>query len=549
MSVFTIDILLSIGCTAIGLACGWFLFGNHPLSPIRQLASSVDSLLNHLREQREAKSAQQPVAPIAIPALESVSVEAKPETGDDAIANITQKELRKLLEQVHELTESVRSDVGEHTDRMARINEGLAARSTDANSVTDAISQLIDANKSLGDRLNQAEMRLLEQSQIIQSQTVEARTDALTGLPNRRVFDHEMSRRMQEFQRSRRPTSLIMLDIDHFKKFNDTYGHIAGDEVLKHAARTLERVASTIGGAAIRFGGEEFAMILPGSNIFDSQIAAARVVRAIASMEIVFEGKLLQVTTSVGVAEFGRSDDEANLLKRADSALYAAKNAGRNRAYWNDGEKSRPVLSETQRADEAPVETPPAEEKRAFVSQAEEFRGDIHRRLHQFKRDSLPISLILLGVDRYDDFVANNGKGVVKAFNDTLERMLIAAMRDMDHVGRIAEGRYGILLPSASINRAAAVSDRLRKAVERFKIRKDDDVRQFTISCGVTEALSGDGLDHLFLRAEAALGKAIEAQGNRVALCGSEMEIDSPILIRTSPAAERSEPNTAPASR
>ncbi|EAQ80455.1 GGDEF domain-containing protein [Blastopirellula marina] len=544
MSVFFIDILLSIGCTAIGIACGWFLFGSHSLSPIKLLAISIEKFVNYLHERKPASSA---VMSAAAAKGERIG---NPEADEDRAANITQKELERLLEQVHELTESVRSDVGEHTDRMARINEGLVSRSTDANSVTGAISQLIDANKSLGDRLNQAEMRLLQQSQIIQSQTVEARTDALTALPNRRVFDHEMSRRLQEFQKTRRPTSLMMLDIDHFKKFNDTYGHMAGDEVLKSAARTLERVASTIGGAAIRFGGEEFAVILPGSNIFDSQIAAARVVRAVASMEIVFEGQLLQVTTSCGVAEVNRNDDEANLIKRADSALYAAKNAGRNRAYWNDGEKSRPVLSESQRIEEPAEETPVVEEKRVTVSGGEEFRGDIHRRLHQFKRDSLPISLIVLAVDRYEDFVANNPKGIVKAFSETLERMLIAAMRDMDHVGRIADGRYGILLPSASINRAAAVSDRLRKAVERFKIRKDDDVRQFSISCGVTEALQGDGLDHIFLRAEAALGKAIEAAGNRVALCGSEMEIDSPVLIRTSSGpTDRSEPGSTTTSR
>ncbi|UUO06377.1 GGDEF domain-containing protein [Blastopirellula sp. J2-11] len=543
MSVFFIDILLSIGCTAIGMLCGWFLFGNQPLSPLKLLANSIDMLVNYLREKKPATS-------LATSASVKQAEVERPEADGDRAANITQKELERLLEQVHELTESVRSDVGEHTDRMARINEGLASRSTDANSVTGAISQLIDANKSLGDRLNQAEMRLLQQSQIIQSQTVEARTDALTSLPNRRVFDHEMSRRLQEFQKSRRPTSLMMLDIDHFKKFNDTYGHMAGDEVLKSAARTLERVASTIGGAAIRFGGEEFAVILPGSNIFDSQIAAARVVRAVASMEIVFEGKLLQVTTSCGVAEVNRTDDEANLIKRADSALYAAKNAGRNRAYWNDGEKSRPVLSESQRTEEPVGETPAAEEKRITVSSGDEFRGDIHRRLNQFKRDSLPISLIVLAVDRYEDFVSNNSKGIIKAFNDTLERMLIAAMRDMDHVGRIADGRYGILLPSASINRAAAVSDRLRKAVERFKIRKDDDIRQFSIACGVTEALQGDGLDHIFLRAEAALGKAIEVGGNRVALCGSEMEIDSPVLIRTSSGStDRSEPGPTATSR
>ncbi|PQO43704.1 diguanylate cyclase domain-containing protein [Blastopirellula marina] len=546
MSVFVIDILLSLGCMAIGLAGGWLLFGNHPLSPLRQLARAVKMLVHHLRKSRLTDS-----APVAEESMTTQTAEQPPEqqNDEDILAKITQKELRQLLDQVHELTESVRSDVGEHTDRMVQINEGLvSSRSPDANSVTSAISNLIDANRSLGDRLNQAEMRLLQQSQIIQSQTAEARTDALTGLPNRRVFDHEMSRRLQEFQRSRRPTSLIMLDIDHFKKFNDNYGHMAGDEVLKSAARTLDRVATSVGGAAIRFGGEEFAMILPGSNIFDAQIAAARIVRAIASMEIMFEGQLLQVTTSCGVAELSRTDDEANLLKRADSALYAAKNAGRNRAYWNDTEKSRPVLSEKQRTETAPAEPQPAAEKRVFVSQVEEFRGDIHRRLNQFKRDSLPLSLILLTVDRYDQFVDHNSKGVVKAFNDTLERMLIAAMRDMDHVGRIANGRYGILLPSASINRAAAVSDRLRKAVERFKIRKEDDVRQFTISCGVTEALQGDGLDHIFLRAEAALGKAIESSGNRVALCGSEMEIDSPILIRTS-SVDRNEPGTQTVAR
>src|SRR5690606_22868964 len=139
---------------------------------------AVEKLVDHLVGE---KKPQPPAAPIAAPAIVEAAEVQPLEADDSGVANITQNELRRLLEQVHELTESVRSDVGEHTDRMVKINEELESHSTEPSSVTDAIAQLIDANKSLGTRLNEAEMRLVQQSQIIQSQTAEARTDALTG--------------------------------------------------------------------------------------------------------------------------------------------------------------------------------------------------------------------------------------------------------------------------------------------------------------------------------------------------------------------------------
>ncbi len=176
--------------------------------------------------------------------------------------------------------------------------------------------------KSLQDRLKQSNQQLKELSQ----------TDALTGLANRR---HLMEILSTEFERSRRNNvhfSLLMIDLDHFKKVNDTYGHQEGDVVLRSLAELMHCHLRQYDTAA-RFGGEEFSLILPETDPVEAAGVAERMRKAIAKMAFTGEIEKLQITASIGVATSPNSkiNHAEDLLRAADDALYEAKSNGRNR--------------------------------------------------------------------------------------------------------------------------------------------------------------------------------------------------------------------------
>jgi two-component system cell cycle response regulator len=160
----------------------------------------------------------------------------------------------------------------------------------------------------------------------------QATTDALTAIANRRTLLEALTRELERSSRLEVPCALLFVDLDHFKRVNDVHGHGGGDVVLREAAaamRDILRPYDVIG----RYGGEEFAIVLPGCDATGAAIAAERVREAVASMRVVLGGKKVPVTCSVGVAvaTTGAEPDRDALLAAADRAMYQAKGAGRNR--------------------------------------------------------------------------------------------------------------------------------------------------------------------------------------------------------------------------
>lgn len=156
-------------------------------------------------------------------------------------------------------------------------------------------------------------------------------TDALTFLPNRRHIIADLQKEVIFSDRYGTPLTISMLDIDHFKKINDTYGHIVGDDVLRSLAGELRdhiRYPDTIG----RYGGEEFLIVLPHSTLRAANQQAERLCRHVRSLEIKSGEQEIAITVSVGVAQYKiHNEDWQGLLNRADAALYEAKNSGRDR--------------------------------------------------------------------------------------------------------------------------------------------------------------------------------------------------------------------------
>jgi diguanylate cyclase (GGDEF)-like protein len=435
------------------------------------------------------------------------------------------------------------------------------------------VSMLMKANAQMQSQLQAAEHRMQEQAKEIETHVRTAHTDQLTKLPNRRSFDEELQRCVQAFLLQGQPSCVMMVDVDHFKKFNDTYGHQAGDEVLRNVARVLNNEASNRA-VVCRYGGEEFALIFPGMDI-QAAIPLAEKARAAVAREVVeYEGLDLRVTASGGLAQLQPAETGEMLVKRADTSLYVCKENGRNCGYWHDGKNSNPMKSAVtatpqpqaakspsaaarpapvQRKPEpatshsaalgpapVPVSAPPTESKSqvpqeeavfhftpveaaalhrrdrvANLSDYETFCRDVDRRLAENQREGRTTSLLVLGIDDSQTLVDRYGSKATELALRTTSRVIKAAMRETDHAARGEEGRYVVMLPGAKAQEAELLAERIRSAVEGLPLLVNDEEVTFTVSIGVVEFRAQDEREQVLERANAALAAARQSGGNR----------------------------------
>ena len=193
--------------------------------------------------------------------------------------------------------------------------------------------EMRETNKALEERLMLSKNEISNLQQSLEAIRAESLTDPLTGLGNRKYFDRMIETAVQDALATGEPLSLLMFDIDHFKSFNDSYGHLTGDQVLRLVGMSLKQ---TIKGQDItaRYGGEEFAVVLPSTALRQALTVADHIRRAVMAKELKKKstGEILgRVTISVGVSMLKPGDDPDALIERADACLYAAKRNGRNR--------------------------------------------------------------------------------------------------------------------------------------------------------------------------------------------------------------------------
>ena len=200
-------------------------------------------------------------------------------------------------------------------------------------SLLQSTHEMRDTNKALENRLSLSKTEISNLQQSLEAIRAESLTDPLTGLGNRKYFDRSIEMTVQNALANGEPLSLLMFDIDHFKSFNDSYGHLTGDQVLRLVGMSLKQ---TIKGQDItaRYGGEEFAVVLPDTALRQALTVADHIRRAVMAKELKKKstGEILgRVTISVGVSMLKQGDDTDALIERADACLYAAKRNGRNR--------------------------------------------------------------------------------------------------------------------------------------------------------------------------------------------------------------------------
>ena len=192
----------------------------------------------------------------------------------------------------------------------------------------------MDQRKARERELEQLNLKLTSVNELLRRLAV---VDGLTGVANRRYFDEAIAEEWSRARRNESSIALIMADVDHFKAYNDTYGHQQGDECLKLVAGTMQSALSRAGDMLARYGGEEFAVILPSTDVAGAFEVAERILNAVSDMRLEHSGSSVadHVTISMGVSAL-RPDEQSSvqeLIETADKNLYTAKAQGRNRVF------------------------------------------------------------------------------------------------------------------------------------------------------------------------------------------------------------------------
>jgi len=447
---------------------------------------------------------------------------------------------------LHELAAQVAFDVGEHSSQVEKINEDLtSSKSHDPTKILDMVMKLVEANHQMQNKLASTKQKLRAQTDQMQTLLVESRTDALTLLANRRAFDDELAKRFAEFRRHNRPFSLTVVDVDRFKNVNDTYGHQTGDEVLRIVAELLRREFRETDLVA-RYGGEEFAIIHPSTSLTDACKSAQRVCEAIEMHQFAIDGKNPRVTVSLGVAEVLGNENAVEVFKRADSAMYASKKAGRNCVHFQDGEVFRRVVTYQEAVHPSANPPPPSKpvpywcKEDEPASPAQEANGksqseglaepetlldipgrtrfcqQVRKRMAEWNRGGPAFSLALIEVSHYDEGGENSDQQARELASRVTARFLVATIREMDVLGSYAPGCFALMMPTVGLADAIRVADRLLEVLLRHIFLAFGEQPTFSLSVGVVQAIESDDATSVLKRAEIALDAAGRGRGNRV---------------------------------
>lgn len=256
--------------------------------------------------------------------------------GKDVVDFVHPDSIDFVRQRLEHLNKIMPTDVGLAEEKLVTLdNKVFDAEVTAASIVYHGKPSILTVFRDITDR-KIAEHELKEANKKL---ALLSSTDGLTGIANRRTFDETLRKEWDRCQREQVPLSLIMFDIDHFKLYNDTYGHDGGDDCLRKVAKAAEKVAQRPGDLTARYGGEEFGVVLPHTNQEGALLIAEHVRSSIEKLCIPHKNSMVSnvVTSSVGVAtclpKVGISAEF--LLKQADQALYLAKNNGRNRVEIN----------------------------------------------------------------------------------------------------------------------------------------------------------------------------------------------------------------------
>jgi diguanylate cyclase len=243
------------------------------------------------------------------------------------------------IDQVMAMIDAAVGSASSYTESLAGATEQLV-QSKDRDGLRTIVETLVQttkameiSNRNLEDRLHASKQEINDLQENLEAVRTESLTDPLTQLANRKFFDSTLEKSIAEAVERNEALSLMLTDIDHFKTFNDSFGHLTGDQVLRLVAMSVKHNVKGKDTAA-RFGGEEFAVILPNTTLRAAVTVAEHIRRAVMAKELMKRStgeNLGRMTISIGVATLRKADSGQSLIERADMCLYAAKRHGRNR--------------------------------------------------------------------------------------------------------------------------------------------------------------------------------------------------------------------------
>jgi diguanylate cyclase len=243
------------------------------------------------------------------------------------------------IEQVVTMIDDALGSTSRYGASLEALSEDLAAPKSPG-SVREILEALVTStreiaakNRTLESRLRDSRGEIEGLREALERVRVETLVDPLTGISNRKHFEERLISATMFAREDGSPVSLVVIDIDHFKRFNDVYGHLTGDQVLRLVSSTMQEQMGTQATLA-RFGGEEFAMILPGMGLDEARERAETLREKVQKRELMKRStgeSLGRITVSLGVAVLRRDETATSLLDRADQCMYCAKATGRNR--------------------------------------------------------------------------------------------------------------------------------------------------------------------------------------------------------------------------
>ena len=249
-----------------------------------------------------------------------------------------------VAERIFEALSAAGNDTANYGAALETFSGGLA-KADDIGQIRELVLDIIEEtntmdaqSKELKRRVQESAAEVAELRQALEDSRRDALTDGLTGVANRKCFDQELFAAVNDAEETAEPLSLIFADLDHFKQFNDNYGHALGDQVLRLVGKTLHNCVKGKDTAA-RYGGEEFAIILPDTSSGGATVVAENIRKTVASKKLVRKGEdgnLGIITMSLGVTAYVPGEPVSELMERADKALYLAKKLGRNRVICED---------------------------------------------------------------------------------------------------------------------------------------------------------------------------------------------------------------------
>lgn len=457
------------------------------------------------------------------PSAQVPKVASDPGASQQSLASASLEAIQKLVASVCQATADAASEVNDYQSRVQTIADELgAAGLASPATVAGVVQKLLVANAELQERLQRTERAIESHQRQLNATVRAARTDALTGLCNRRMLETRLKRALNEHAQGRPPSTLFMLDLDHFKSLNDRHGHMAGDAALRQVGQILERHAGR-GQLVARYGGEEFAVLFP-CPLAEAAPHAERMREAIAQTPFIYEGEPIPLTASGGLAEPVAGDSLTGWIERADKALYAAKRQGRNCTFQMVAGGTVQLF----RAAVAASEARHTEEPRNKWLQAAEadlaaeafadatFPEQIARRIAEWRRGGSTLTVVLVRV--VADSQALQPVAPTPAQMRAVHGAVQRQVRAMDVLTRWHSDGLALLLPGMGAREARGLMTRWLRALPQVSAAEGGQIGPGYLRAGIAEGLEGNDARRVLERAWLAVQASLQDAAGRMFL-------------------------------